>query len=208
MARSQDIKTPEGTFSFIADLFTPRKRDNGGAGYGCTILFPKTTNLDALRAAAVEVAVAEWGEKAKDMIKNGLIKNPFLDGDGVQGLNKKTGERWPGYAGCVFIRCKSGADYKPRVFDRARKDILLARDAPSGSKGAAVVNAYTWENAQNGKGISFGISMVKITRVAQGDEVLGGGGGPDPDKFFETLPDDDTNVPTGKAGDGAASLFG
>ena len=81
-------------------------------------------------------------------------------------------------------------------------------DVPSGSKGFAVINAFTWENKENGKGISFGISMVQVTKVAQGDEVLGGAGGPDPDKFFESLPDEGDAPESTKSGAGAAGLFG
>ena len=70
----------------------------------------------------------------------------------------------------------------------------------------AVVNCYTWENDKNGKGISFGVSLVQVVKKAEGDEVLGGGGGPDADKFFDTIPDDGDSAPAGS--DGAASLFG
>ena len=77
---------------------------------------------------------------------------------------------------------------------------------PSGSQVYAVVNCYTWENDKNGKGISFGVSLVQVVKKAEGDEVLGGGGGPDADKFFDTIPDDGDSTPAGS--DGAASLFG
>ena len=37
-------------------------------------------------------------------------------------------------------------------------------DVRSGSEVIAVVNAYTWENKENGKGISFGVSLVFFNR--------------------------------------------
>jgi hypothetical protein len=208
MARSEDTKTPLGIVSFSADLFKARERENGAKGYGCTILFDKTADISKLEAAALKACTEEWGDKALQWIKDGLIKTPFLDGDGKQGLNKKTGERHPGYAGRKFIRCTSGADYKPKVFDRLRNPVMDVDGCPSGSQVYAVVNAYTWDNVSNGKGVSFGISMVQVAKVATGAEVLGGGGGPDPDKFFEELPDEGAAPDSTKTGAGASGLFG
>lgn len=207
-SRSEDVKTPLAILSYASDLFKARERDNGSSGFGCTLLFPKSTDLSALEKAAIDAAVAEWGEKAKQQIKDGLIKSPFLDGDGPQGINKKSGERHKGYAGHKFIRCTSGADYKPKVFDKKRNPVMDADEAPSGSQVYAVVNAYTWENEKNGKGISFGVSLVQVAKKAVGDEVLGGGGGPDPDKWLESLPDDGDAPAETKSGEGAGGLFG
>jgi hypothetical protein len=207
-SRSEDVKTPLAVLSFSADLFKARERDNGTKGYGCTLLFPKTVSLAALQEKALSAATEEWGDKAKQWIKDGIIKSPFLDGDGKQGLNQKTGERHKGYAGHTFIRCTSGADYKPTVVDKRRNPIVDASDVPSGSQVYGVVNAYTWENEKNGKGISFGISLVQVAKAAQGEEILGGGGGPDPDKFFEVIDDEGDAPASTKSGEGAAGLFG
>ena len=76
----------------------------------------------------------------------------------------------------------------------------------SGSQVYAVVNAFTWETKEQGKGISFGVSLVQVVKNAEGDEILGGGGGPDPSKHFEKLDDEGPIGDTG--GKGAASLFG
>lgn len=208
MARSEDVKTPLGILSFTKDLFEARERENGGKGFGCTLLFPKTTSLKELQDTAVKAAVDAWGEKAKQWIKDGLVKSPFLDGDGKQGLSTKTGERHPGYAGCTFIRCTSGELYKPQVFDKKRTPVMSADKCTSGSQGFAVVNAYTWENDKNGKGISFGVSLVQVVKLAEGADVLGGGGGPDPDKWLETIADEGDAPASVKSGDGAAGLFG
>lgn len=208
MARAEDVKTPLAIASFTGDLFTPRERDNGSKGYGMTLLFNKATNLGALQENALQAALAEWGDKAKAWIKDGVIKTPFLDGDGPQGISKKTGERHKGYAGHKFIRCTSGADYKPKVFDGKRLPVLTVDGIPSGSQVYAVVNAYTWENEKNGKGISFGVSLVQVAKVAEGDEILGGTGGPDPDKWLETIDDAGDAPASTKDGAGAAGLFG
>ena len=82
-------------------------------------------------------------------------------------------------------------------------------DMPSGSEVYAVVNAFTWENKENGKGISFGVSIIQLVKKAEGGEVLGGGGGgPDPDKFLEKLADEGDAPAETKSGAGASGLFG
>lgn len=207
-SRSEDVKTPECTIAFAHQMFEPQERKSGKKQYTPTLLFKKGADLSALHTAALEAAVAEWGEKAKQWIKDEVIKNPFLDGDGKQAISKKTGERHAGFAGHTFIRCVSGEDFKPRVFDRRRNPVMDKAGLPSGSKGFAVVNAFTWENEENGKGISFGISMFQVTHVATGDEVLGGGGGPDPDKWFDKIDDTGDAPEQTKGGAGAAGLFG
>lgn len=208
MARSEDVKTPLAVASFTADLFKARERDNGATSYGCTLLFPKTSDLSALEGVALAAAKEQWGDKAVQWIKDGVIKTPFLDGDGPQGVSKKTGERHAGYAGHRFIRCTSGAEYKPKVFDKRRNPVMDQDGCTSGSHVYAVVNAFTWENDKNGKGISFGISLLQVARLAEGAEVLGGGGGPDPDKFFDKIDDEGDAPAETKGGAGAGGLFG
>ena len=205
MARSEDVKTPLAIASFAFNLFEPRENDAGRKSYGVTLHFKKGTDLSALKKAAIDVAVEEWGEKAKKMIQDEVIKNPFLDGDGKQGKNAE-GEPKPGHAGTTFIRCTSGADYKPKVFDRKMIPIGDKDLCRSGSQVYAVVNAFTWETKEQGKGISFGVSLVQVVKNAEGDEILGGGGGPDPSKHFEKLDDEGPIGDTG--GKGAESLFG
>lgn len=209
-SRSEDKKTPLAVISFSRDLFKTRDRDNGSKGYGCTLMFPKSTDLTGLQELAVEAAVAEWGEKARQMIKDKLIKSPFLDGDGPQGKSKETGEPHKGYPGKTFIRCSSGAEYPPKVFGRnAVSRITEEADIPSGSEVYGVVNAYTWENKENGKGVSFGVSIIQLAKKAEGDDVLGGGGGgPDPEKFLEKIADEGEAPASTKDGKGAGGLFG
>lgn len=205
LARSEDIKTPEGRFAFTQDLFKPKSQEEGKPKqYGCTILFAKTTDISALEAIAVKTATEAWGDKAVQMIKDGLIKNPFLDGDGPQGLSKKTGERHAGFAGHKFIRVTSGEEYKPKLFDQKRNPILSPEDFYSGCYGYGVINAYAWENAKNGKGLSFGISLAQKSKDG---ERLGGAGGPDPDKFLNTIEDEGEAPAETKTGKGAGGLF-
>lgn len=205
-SRSEDVKTPLAIASFAQNLFEAREDKWGNKSYQVTLLFPKSADLSALHNAALEAATAQWGEKAKNLIKEGIIKSPFLDGDSKQGKDAD-GNPKPGFAGHTFIRCKSGADYKPKVFDKKRNPIMDKEDCPSGSQVFAVVNAFTWENEEQGKGMTFGISLVQVVKKAEGDDLLGGGGGPAADKFFETIEDAGDAPETTKTGQGAGGLF-
>lgn len=204
MARSEDVKTPLARFAFTQSLFKPQDRDNGKKQWGCTLLFPKGEDLSVLKEAAVKAITDEWGDKGKDMLKNGLIHSPFLDGDGPQGVNKKTGERHNGFAGHVFIRVISGEEYRPRLFNAKVLPIGSQDELKSGDYGYAVVNAFTWENKEKGKGLSFGVSMIQ---KAKDGESLGGGGGAAPDAFFEKLEDAGDAPDETKGGKGASGLF-
>lgn len=205
MARSEDLKTPLARLAFTQSLFKPQERDNGKKQFGCTLLFPKSEDLSALQNAALKAATEEWGDKAVQWIKDGIIHSPFLDGDGPQGLNKKTGERHAGFAGHRFIRVISGEDYPPKLFNKAVRPISGPEELYSGSYGFAVVNAFTWDNKEKGKGISFGVSMIQ---VAKDGEKLGGGGGANPDQFFDKIEDEGEAPAETKDGKGAAGLFG
>lgn len=203
MARGPDIKTPECRFAFTRDLFIPRANERGQKKHTGVFLFAKSIDLSELKNAAGKCAIDEWGEKAVQWIKDGLIKTPFLDGDGPQAINKKTGERHAGFAGTTFIRVMSGEEYKPKIVDRNRVPILTVDGCPSGWYGFAVVNPFTWDDPKNGKGVSFGVSALQVVREG---ESLGGGGGVDVDNFFEKL--GDAEAPTKEqAAKGAGGLF-
>jgi len=213
MARSRDVRTPLARLAFADNLFEAREARNGKKQYGCTLLFPKGTELlgrdedgkpITLQDVALEAAVAEWGEKARNMIRDGLIHNPFLDGDGPQGKSKKTGEPHAGFPGHIFIRCISGEAYPPRLVRKNRQIGATKDEIYSGCYGYAVVNAFTWENIEKGKGLSFSISMFQ---VAQDGERLGGGGGVDVDKWAEKIEDDSEAPEETKTGKGATGLF-
>lgn len=214
MARAKEIKTGLVRLSYVNDLFTPRSQEEGKSPkYGCTLLVPKsdTATLNAMQENIIEACVgAQWGDAAKirEMIQNGIIRLPVLDGDGPQGINKKTSERREGYAGHFFVRTSSGQEYPPQVFDEYVQKIASgdASRIKSGDFGYAVIQAYSWDHPKNGKGVTFGISGIQ--KVKSGD-ALGGSGGGNAEQFFkpeavggESAPDET------KGGAGAAGLFG
>jgi hypothetical protein len=191
--------------SFADGLFELQKTQSGSLQWQCSLLIPKSMDRAALEANALDAAVQEWGDKAKGWLKDEVIKNPFLDGDGKQGISKKTGERHPGYEGHWFIRCNSGEAYRPKLVDRQVLPITSKDQLYSGCYVNAVVACYTWDNKEQGKGLTFGISMVQFVR--DGDR-LGGGGAGNPEEYFEKIPDEGNAPAETKTGKGAGGLFG
>jgi hypothetical protein len=152
MARTEDFKTPLARLAFANSLFKPQENKSGKKSWTCSLLFEKGSDIKPLVKAVEDAAVAEWGEKAKNLLKEGLIKNPILDGDGKQGKNKSTGETHKGFANAWFIRPTSGEDYRPKLFDKKVLPITSQDQLYSGAHVYAVVNAFTWENSEQGKG--------------------------------------------------------
>jgi hypothetical protein len=198
--RTEDFKLENVKLSYPY-LLTLKKtvNDDGSVklGYEAALLYPKGPPLTGksangsqvdVAAECVRIATEHWGEKAAQMIKDELIKNPFKDGDGKDGLVKKTGERKVGYAGHKFIGVKAGKERPPTCYGAtvgADGKLVKLTDPAALYPGCyvhAVVNAFTWENDKGGRGISFGINLVQF---AKDGERIGGGGGPNPDSFFE-----------------------
>ena len=95
---SAPFKTPVGVASFAQNLFKPRAVNEGGAlKYGCTAIFKVGDDRSAFDAAAKEVILGRWHENGLVRAKQGLIKLPFLDGNGPSAKSKRTGEFWPGF---------------------------------------------------------------------------------------------------------------
>lgn len=220
-ARSENFKLENMRLSH-PHIFAPQKMEDNGVvklKFNATLLWPKGADLVGKKAdgtsinimeEAVRIAREEWGDKAEAWIKDGLIKNPFLDGDGPQGVNKRSGERHEGYAGHRFIRTTANEDRQPEAYDdkigadgKLVKLVDPKRLYP-GCKVHAVLNLFTWENAKGGKGLSFGLNMVQF---AADGERLGGDGGGNPDAFFSGAKPDAAKAAATTGGAGAGGLF-
>jgi hypothetical protein len=206
MARSEDFKSPECRLSYASGLFKPRAAAEGAPErYSATLIFPKAARAD-LEKHVAKVIEDEWGKKGIERAKAGMIKSPFLAGDGKEARSKSSGELHGGMGPDVFfIRVQANKDRPPAV--RWKDPNLQETEANvfSGCYGKAVLNCFAWNNAQSGDGVSFGIQMFQRTREG---ERLGGSGGIDPEKFYETIPDDGTGAPAAtKDGAGASGLF-
>lgn len=220
-ARSPDFKTPDAMLSFAQSLFKARAAQNGAAEkYGCTLIFPnsaKTAKLCAvpdgnggmvkksLEEVVADVIREQWGDKGIERARNGMIKSPFLAGDGKEARNKTTGELHPGMGKDVFfIRTTANADRPPQVSSTVAAMIPASeQEVYSGCKGFAVLNCFAWNNPQNGDGVSFGIQM--FFKREDGERI--GGGGSSPDSWTETVEDHGGAPDETKSGAGAGGLF-
>ena len=205
MERSSDFKTDLCRVSFAGSLFKPRAQQEGGVEkYGCTLIFPKTCDRTALDNAVRSVIVAQWSEKGLERAKAGLIKSPFLDGNGKEARNKKTGELHPGFGSDVFfLRVQSIR--QPVIRYKSEHIPATEDEVYSGCYGKAVLNAFAWNNPQNGDGVSFGIQFFQ---KLQDGERLGGSGGVDAGKWMESVPDEGEAPEATRTGAGASGLFG
>ena len=198
-SRSEDFRSPLARLSRV-NIFKPRqdkKNPERKPKYEVNLILPKSTNLDEIKAAVKAAAVAEWGEKAIESLKKGTIKQPILDGDGPQGVSRTTEEQYPELEGMYFIRTAS--NLQPALFSPKRTQAEEGKHLYSGCFGYAVIHAYTWESAENGKGVSIGLSMVQ--HVKDGEKL--GGVAADPSKFFDKIEDTGSNEDAGDEGAGA-----
>ena len=176
----------------------------------CTLIFDKSIDKTIFNDAIRKVIVEEWGDKGVELAKNGMIKLPFLDGDSKQARSKETGELHPGMGPDVwFIRVANQMEAPVRYKSQHAmpKYGTGPDDIKSGDYGFAVLQAFAWENAASGKGVSFGINYLQKKRDG---EQLGDAGGPDPEKtvsnYYETIAG--TGGAAGLGSADAAALFG
>lgn len=209
-SRSADFSTQKlgllGRFAFTNGLFELQE-NNGRKNWTATLLLPKTLDLSPLHALALEAAEKQWGGKmdVKAAIKDGLIKSPFLDGDGKQGRSKKPPfEPHNGFPGNWFLRLTSGEEYRPKLVNAKLLPIVSKDELKSGDWGYLFGSFYTWENSENGMGITCGMSIVM---KAKDGESLGGGGAPAPDAVFNAIPDEGAAPASTQGGAGARGLF-
>lgn len=206
MARSNDFKTPLCRLSYAQSLYKARAAAEGAPKkYGCTLIFPKSARAE-LEKHVAETITAEWGPKGIEKAKAGLIKSPFLAGDGKEARNKQSGDLHPGMGPDVFfIRVQAGEERPPFVTWKDPNKQETEEAVFSGCYGKAVLNCFAWHNAQSGDGVSFGIQGFQ--RLQDGER-LGGSGGADPEKWHETIADEGAAPESTKSGAGAGGLFG
>jgi hypothetical protein len=203
--RSDDFKTPLCRLSYAQSLFKARAIEGGAPKFGCTLIFDKK-DRPTLEKYVRDTIVGEWNEKGLERAKAGIIKSPFLAGDGKEARNKETGEVHPGLGpDKFFIRCTANEDRPPAVRWKDPNRQETEETVYSGCYGKAVLNCFAWHNDKSGDGVSFGIQMFQ--KLQEGER-LGGGGPVDVEKHFETIEDAGDAPDSTKGGEGASALFG
>jgi len=143
------LMTPEFRVSFPA-VFEPQDF-NGKLTYSVTMLFPKGTDLTALKEAVKAAAEEKWGKKVP-----AGIRNPIRDGAEKAHLD--------GYDGTMFIRASSKT--KPGLVDQNCIEIIDQSEFYAGCIARATVLAFAYDQAGN-KGVSFLLSNLQ--KVADGE---------------------------------------
>lgn len=162
------IKTPEGRVSF-ASVFEKSVFGDGKPAYELTLLFPKGTDMTALKALAAQAARDQWGEKLKDTVVAGKVtvqaikpRSPVRDGDGI----KQTGEPHPDeYKAHWFIKFRSYN--RPGIVDRVGLEPITSEEGfYSGcwAKVTASPFAYGGPGTAYTPGVSFWLNNILKVR--------------------------------------------
>lgn len=148
-----------------ATIFEPRAIDETQEPrYSITLLFDKKTadkQLAELQKMVDFVAVQKFGPKAKELMKQGKIRNPIRDGDTDKPDNST-------YAGKVFVGMST--KQRPGIVDRHLQPVTDKSEAYSGCKFVASVNVFAYDRAGN-KGVSLGLNNLMV--YEKGDRIDG-----------------------------------
>ncbi len=187
--KSLSITTPVFRVSFPSVFKARRNEQNGKDEFSVQALFPKGTDLSAMKKMADAACVKKWGLKAAEMVKSPKFKNPFRD----QGEKIKDGKLPEGCeAGAIFMTFKS--TNRPTVVDQDVQEILEPAKFYAGCYARANVGAFAYETKGN-IGVSFGLNHVQFYK--DGPPLSGR---PTVESAFEP-------ITTTEAGGSADSLF-
>lgn len=157
MSEYKKIQTPEFRLVF-PNVFVPRAFEGSTREmYSILMVFPKGTDLSALKAICREAFTAKFPRGASG------ARSPICNGD------DKVDEWGDVFKDAIYVRASS--TLKPGVCDR-RKTAITDPDAVySGQFARAIVHAFAYDVKGN-KGVSIGLDALQILRDG---EPLGGG---------------------------------
>jgi hypothetical protein len=154
------LKLPPGIASY-ANLLEPRADQKGKLKFSVSILIAqtRTKELEELRKAALEVAIAKWGPtKGPNILAN--QKYPLIK-DGNKKVDDE-GKVDPAYKGMFVISMRS--DRKPGiVMADAKTPIYDDSEVYSGCLVKVSGNVYAYE-AEGNKGVTFGLNHVQVLK--------------------------------------------
>lgn len=147
------VITPEFRLSYPA-LFEAKAMDEQAkAKFSMVMLFPKTTDITALKEAAKAAARHKWGDKIPPK-----LRTPFRDGDEEKSDSD-------GYKGCIFVSASS-LD-RPGIIDQRRAPIAAGDQRLfAGCYCRASLRAFAYDTSGN-KGIAFALHNVQLLRPGQ-----------------------------------------
>lgn len=148
------VLTPEFRVSYPHVFKAQAVKPTDKPKYSVTMLFPKDTDLSAIKAAMREAKIAKFG--AKENWPDDL-ESPVTDGDKPKFADKE------GYKGCWVIKASTNEDQKPGVVDENVKPILDSSKFYPGCFARAYVYAYCWEYMGK-QGVGFILDHVQKLR--------------------------------------------
>lgn len=165
----EKVTTPEFRVSFPS-VFTPRPGMNGGkAKYSVMMLFPKSSDLSAVKRLLASAVKEEWGDKIPPN-----LTNPIKDGD-TDMMNDGTlrCEKYPEMKGHWIINAASIK--KPGVVDGNLNAIIEEGEFYGGCYARATLHAYTYkptkDKPQSKIGVGFGLNNIQ--KLRDGDSFSG-----------------------------------
>lgn len=150
------VTTPEFRVSF-AHVFKPSAYEGQEPKFSVVMLFPKSTDIKALKLAAAAAVEGKYGADKSKWPKN--LKLPFRDGDVPTGDRE---EPMDGYADHIFINATSKE--RPGLVD-GRLSPIVETDGTfyAGCYARATLNAYCYDVSGN-KGVAFGLNNIQKLR--------------------------------------------
>lgn len=162
MANNNETKVITGKVRFsYANVFEPRKNDNGTEKYSVSLLIDKddTKTINSIKKAiesAKKAGVSKFGGKIP-----AKLKEPLRDGDEER-------EDDENYKGKYFVN--ANATTKPGLVDSKGRPIIDSTEFYSGCYGYASITFYAF-NSKGNKGIACGLNNLMKT---DDGEPLGG----------------------------------
>lgn len=150
-ADAKKVVTPEFRVSFPA-VFKPRAAVEGQEPkYSMSMVFPKTTDITALKQLAANAVMEKWGADKTKWPKN--LRSPFRDG---------SEKDYDGYGpDVVFVSATSKV--RPGLVGPDLQPIISENEFYGGCYARAEVTAFAYDVSGN-KGIAFGLRNIQKTR--------------------------------------------
>jgi hypothetical protein len=194
---STRVRIQNVRFNYTNSLFTAQvpQQGEGKAKFSVVAIIPRDhPQLAEIKAAMSETAVAKWGAKAGETLKQLQAADRLCLHDGDAKSDKA------GYAGNLFINASN--ELRPLVVGPSQEVLTAADGKPySGSYGNVIVEFWAQDN-KFGKRVNA--SLMGAQHVKDGERLSGGGIAAADD--FEAIPQPDA-AKAATAGTGAAALF-
>lgn len=155
------VVTPYAVLAFPR-LFEPyAASEKDDPKYSCALLFDEGADLSEIKAAIAAAGREKFGDKFKDMVKNGSVKLPLRKRAEKAHLN--------GYGDTGhFVNCRSGQ--QPGIVDAAAKPIMNQSEIYPGCIVRASITFYGY-NFEGNRGVGCGLNNLQ--KVADGDRIDG-----------------------------------